>query len=146
MTKTYTVESSSVNVTGGRYKSKSPSSAARKAATKLFKKAKGKAVAKITFCLRECTSGSDKKEFHYVANRVKLTKPLVRVINGVEIINRYKTIVKAAKAAKATKATKATKAAKAHSMASKSSTSKPKSRVAKRGKKVKGGDCGCNTP
>ncbi len=141
MTKTYTVESSSVNVTGGRYKSKSPSSAARKAATKLFKKAKGKAVAKITFCLRECTSGSDKKEFHYVANRVKLTKPLVRVINGVEIINRYKTIVKAAKATKATKATKA------HSMASKSSTSKPKSRVAKRGKsgkKVKGGDCGCD--
>jgi hypothetical protein len=150
MTKTYTVESSSVNVTGGRYKSKSPSSAARKAATKLFKKAKGKSVAKITFCLRESTSGSDKKEFHYVANRVKLTKPLVRVINGVEIVNRYKTVVKAAKAAKATKAakaakaTKAAKAAKAAKSSSKSSTSKPKSRVAKRGKKVKGGDCGCD--
>jgi len=141
MTKTYTVESSSVNVSGGRYKSNSPSSAARKAATKLFKKAKGKSVAKITFCLRESTSGSDKKEFHYVANRVKLTKPLVRVINGVEIVNRYKTVVKAAKAAKATKAAKAAKPAKS---SSKSSTSKPKSRVAKRGKKVKGGDCGCD--
>ena len=144
MTKTYTVESSSVNVSGGRYKSNSPSSAARKAATKLFKKAKGKSVAKITFCLRESTSGSDKKEFHYVANRVKLTKPLVRVINGVEIVNRYKTVVKAAKAAKAAKATKVAKAAKPAKSSSKSSTSKPKSRVAKRGKKVKGGDCGCD--
>jgi len=136
MTKTYTVESSSVNVSGGRYKSNSPSSAARKAATKLFKKAKGKSVAKITFCLRESTSGSDKKEFHYVANRVKLTKPLVRVINGVEIVNRYKTVVKAAKAAKPAKSSSKS--------SSKSSTSKPKSRVAKRGRKVKGGDCGCD--
>ena len=142
MTKTYTVESSSVKVTGGRYKSKTPSSAARKAATKLFKKAKGKVPAKITFCLRESTSGSDKKEFHYVATRVKLAKPLVRIVNGVEIVNKYKTVVKAAKAAKATKAAKPAKAAKvpvkAKSAKSTKKTSKPK-----RAKKVKGGNCGC---
>lgn len=167
MTKTYTVESSSVNETGGRYKSSSPSAAARKAATKLFKKASKGTQSKVTFCLRETTVGSKKKEYHYVATRVKLAKPLVRVINGKEIVNRYKTEVKAvkdhkpakpakatkpkatkpakpAKAAKAAKATKKSKSPKSKA-AKKPKAAKPaKSPKAKRGKKVKGGDCGCD--
>lgn len=162
MTKTYTVESSSVNETGGRYKSSSPSAAARKAATKLFKKASKGTQSKVTFCLRETTVGSKKKEYHYVATRVKLAKPLVRVINGKEIVNRYKTEVKAvkdhkpAKAAKPAKPAKAAKATKKSKSPKSKAAKKPKatkaakpaksskSPKAKRGKKVKGGDCGCD--
>jgi hypothetical protein len=92
--RTFTVESSCINVSGGRYKSSSPSSAAKKAASKLFKKASGmskfKNIRKITFSIRETTSGSDKTEYHYKAGRVKLTQPVVRVINGVEIVNHFK--------------------------------------------------------
>jgi hypothetical protein len=99
--KTYTIHSSCINVTGGRYKSSSPSSAAKKAASMLFRRAakmpKHKSCKKITFCLRESTSGSDKKMFDYSATRVKLVKPIVRVINGVEIVNKFKITVKAVK-------------------------------------------------
>lgn len=102
--KTYTIHTSCINVTGGRYKSSSPSAAAKKAATSLFRKAskmqKYKSYKKITFCLRESTSGSDKKMFEYSATRVKLVKPIVRVINGVEIINRYKVTTKAMKSSR----------------------------------------------
>ena len=47
--------------------------------------------------IRETTSGSNKAEFNYKAARVKLAKPLVRVINGTEIINRFKVTVEAMK-------------------------------------------------
>lgn len=129
-TKTYTIHSSCINVTGGRYKSSSPSSAAKKAASMLFRKAakmpKHKSCKKITFCLRESTSGSDKKMFDYSATRVKLVKPIVRVINGVEIVNKFKITVKAVKLPKLPKAPKS-----------------PKSKKAKTGRKTKGG-CACN--
>lgn len=143
MTKTYTVESSCINVTGGRYKSKNPMSAGRKAASRLFKKAekspKYRSLKKITFCIREATQGSDKKTFDYEATRVRLAKPLVRVIDGVEIVNKFKTVVKAVahkpiKPCK--KPTKPTKSAK---------TVKPKKSVSKKSKKsMKGGNCGCD--
>jgi len=131
MTKTYTIQSSCINVTGGRYKSSSPMSAGKKAATKLFKKAqqsaKYKSLRKITFCLRETTQGSEKNSFDYQANRVKLAKPLVRVINGVEIVNKYTITIKAITHKKTQKSCK-----------------KPASKTAKKmTKKVKGGDCGC---
>jgi hypothetical protein len=160
MSKTYTVEESCINVTGGRYKSNSPLAAAKKAATKLFKKAQSKpsskSLKKISFCIRETTSGSDKKLFAYVATRVKLAQPLVRVINGVEIVNRFKTEVKADKSAKAVKPEKKPKATKTAKKAK--SPSKPKAAKATkatkatkaskspkkpRAKKVKAG-CGCN--
>jgi hypothetical protein len=127
-TKTYTIHSSCINVTGGRYKSSSPSSAAKKAASMLFRRAakmpKQKSCKKITFCLRESTSGSDKKMFDYSATRVKLVKPIVRVINGVEIVNKFKITVKALKTHKAPEAHKS-----------------PKKN--KTGRKTKGG-CDCN--
>lgn len=121
MAKTYTIESSAIGVSGGRYKSDSPSGAAKKAASILFRKAsksqKYKSVKKIKLCIRETTSGSEKKTFEYFATRVKLAKPVVRELNGVQIVNKYKVSVKAigAKQAKTTKKTA-----------------------------KKGGDCGCN--
>lgn len=91
MDRSFTVASSSIGSVGGRYKSKNPSAAAKKAATKLFAK---KNVAKIQFSLRESTRGSDKKVYEYTAIRETLTKPLVRTINGVEIVNKYKIVLK----------------------------------------------------
>jgi hypothetical protein len=114
MTKTYTVESSSINETGGRYVSKTPSSAARKAATKLFKKASNSG--KITFCLRETTVDS-KTEVKAVKDK-KTTKP--RSPKPAK-----KTAKKSAKSAKSPKSPKSPK-------------------KTKRAKKVKGGDCGCD--
>lgn len=127
MTNTYTIEYSCIKVSGGRYKSKSPISAAKKAATRLFKRAqsipKFKNLKKITFCIRETTQGSSNNMYDYSAERIKLAKPLVRQINGVEIINRFKTIVKSLKP-------------KAHK--SKTSCNLKKHR------NTKGGDCGCD--
>lgn len=81
----FTVEKSSVNVTGGRYsgafgKSKphdTPGKAAERAASKLFRnaKAKGMKVMKIKFSLREMTRGSAKKVYMYEAEEMKLDKP-----------------------------------------------------------------------
>lgn len=143
MTKTYTVASSCINVTGGRYKSNSPMSAGRKAATKLFKKAekspKYKSLKKITFCIRETTKGGDKKSFDYVATRVKLAKPLVREIDGVQIVNKYKTVVKAVahKPIKPCKKPTKPKAVKPKKSSSKKSSSK-------KSRSMKGGNCGCD--
>ena len=100
MGRTFTVEESCINVSGGRYVSETPSGAAKKAATKLFQKAKNskkyKSLRKITFTVRETTSGSNKTEYNYSAVREKLKEPVRRVINGVTIINEYKINVKAA--------------------------------------------------
>lgn len=140
MTKTYTVESSCINVTGGRYKSKNPMSAGKKAATRLFKKAekspKYKSLKKITFCIREATQGSDKKTFDYEATRVRLAKPLVRVIDGVEIVNKFKTVVKAV----------AHKPIKPCKKSAKSNTVKTAKKGTRKGakKSMKGGNCGCD--
>jgi hypothetical protein len=126
MTNTYTIDYSCIKVSGGRYKSKSPTGAAKKAATRLFKKAqtmpKYKNLKKLTFCIRETTQGSSNNMYDYSAERIKLAKPLVREINGVEIINRYKTIVKSLKP-------------KAH---------KSKTSCQYKKRDTKGGDCGCN--
>lgn len=91
--KSYTVESSAVDITGGRYKSSSPSGAAKKAARMLFRKCKKK-VKKIRFVIRETTSGSGKKTFEYTATRTKLAKPVVRVLDGVKVVNQFKYSVK----------------------------------------------------
>ena len=57
----------------GLYCSSSPSSAARKAVSKLCGKEKGK---KVEFCLREITQGSKKKTYGpYLGHVEKLAKP-----------------------------------------------------------------------
>jgi len=58
----------------GLYVSSSPSSAARKAVSKLCGKEKGK---KVEFCLREITQGSKKKTYGpYLGHVEKLAKPI----------------------------------------------------------------------
>jgi len=92
MTNTYTVEHSETGFTGGRYKSKTPSGAAKKAASRIFKSTNKKS---ITLTIRETTQGSDKKLYKYEAKRVKLAKPVIIKIKGNEIKYEYKTEVKA---------------------------------------------------
>jgi hypothetical protein len=96
MTNTYTVYKSLLG-TGGRYKSSSPMSAAKKAASKLFKKmdeSRGASYKTINFAIRETTSGSAHKVFKYVAKRVELAKPVVLNIKGKEVVYRYKIDIK----------------------------------------------------
>ena len=92
--RTFTVVGSSISVIKGRYVSSTPYSAARKAATQQFKKAKAD-VKKIKFLLKETTQNSPHKTYFYVATREKLNTPLEReiVINGVKktIKNEYTT-------------------------------------------------------
>ena len=92
------------DIPGGRYMSQNPAAAAKKAASKLFKKiednkekntTKKSTVDNITFTIRETTAGSDKKEFKYIAERKLLKKPIERVINGVTITYMYDFDVKA---------------------------------------------------
>lgn len=92
--RTFTIDSSNVQEKGGRYTSKNPISAAKKAASQLFKKA-AKSKTQITFELRETTKGEDKKIHKYTAKRVKLAKPKVITIMGNEITYRYTVQVKA---------------------------------------------------
>lgn len=100
--RTFTVESSNIQKSGGRYTSKTPNAAAKKAASQLFKKAASQLLKKaaksktqITFELRETTKGEDKKIHKYTAKRVKLAKPKVITIMGNEITYRYTVQVKA---------------------------------------------------
>jgi hypothetical protein len=75
---------------GGAYKSPAPLGAAKKAAGKLFEKAK-KATRKIHFTLRETTRGSDKKELAYVATKHRLdhAKTIVRGDTKVHLLHKY---------------------------------------------------------
>lgn len=75
----FTVDSSSVGHGPGfgTYKSVSPTNAAKKAATKLFKDektVKSKKI-KISFSLRETTRTSAHKVFYYTAEHIKSKKP-----------------------------------------------------------------------
>lgn len=97
MTNTYTVYKSQTGDVGGRYKSTTPMAAAKKAASKLFKKideSRKSSVRTIYFAIRETTSGSAHKVFKYVAKRVLLAKPVVITINGKEIVYKYKIDIK----------------------------------------------------
>jgi hypothetical protein len=91
MKRTFTVSESCIHVAGGRYKSDNPVSAAKKAASRLFKIAKAnsiyKSIRRITFTLRETGS---KQLYKYKAARIKLAKPTIRIINGKTIENKYK--------------------------------------------------------
>ena len=93
----YTIESSDINFSGGRYISSNPYSAGKKAANQLFRKIhnepnfkKYKSSKTLKFVLRETTSGSNKKEFTYKAVQLKLPKPIILNIKGNEIVYKYK--------------------------------------------------------
>ena len=93
--RSFTVNGSSVNHTGGRYISNSPYGAAKKAASQQFKKLKAGQPKKVKFMIKETTQGSDGRSFFYVATRTKLSKPTERIVKfkGVEkvIKNEYTT-------------------------------------------------------
>ncbi len=82
----YTVEQSDIGFEGGRYINKNPMSAAKKAASRMFKITNKK---KIKFTIRKTTQGENKKTYHYEAVQVTLKTPVVRIIDGKEIINKY---------------------------------------------------------
>lgn len=71
----FTVEMCEVVNIGGKFAGKTPSQAARKAARKIFKVKPRSQM--VQFTIREITAGSDKKEYKYVATKVKLDTPKV---------------------------------------------------------------------
>jgi hypothetical protein len=98
--RSFTVAGSSIGFEGGKYISVSPSSAAKKAATRMFSLTKTgrkfsnhKSEDSIKFILRETTRGSEHKTYFYDAYKHKYDEPQVRTIpspNGpVEIKYEY---------------------------------------------------------
>jgi hypothetical protein len=75
---------------GGRYISKTPSGAARKAFTRACRNSKIKGVCTFIIRMRETTAGSDKKIFKYKLQR-KLKKKPVEIDGRVY---KYDTIIK----------------------------------------------------
>ncbi len=83
----FTIYESSVGEKGGRYISKTPYSAANKAANRLFKATSSNS---LTFILQKTTNGSNKRFYSYTATRTKLSKPqfvFKRDENGNKIIS-----------------------------------------------------------
>lgn len=70
--RSFTVEASSVNSTGGRYISNTPSQAARKAANLLFRENAGKN--KLEVQMRETTQNSPDSLFAYKAVKTAVNK------------------------------------------------------------------------
>lgn len=71
--RSFTIEDSSVDVTGGRYISKTPAAAAKKAAHQLFKAKPGHKSIKIV--IKETTSASAHKFYYYHAKKVMYSQP-----------------------------------------------------------------------
>lgn len=79
-TRTFTIESSETNVTGGRFTGTAPYNVAVKAARKLFKDSNVSPKKKmLRFAVRETTRGSTKAVYHYIGERVTLPTPKVFV-------------------------------------------------------------------
>jgi hypothetical protein len=71
----------------GRYTGKNPRQAASKA---LSQHLRGKKNGKVTIMVKETTQGSNKKEYTYIGERVKLTPPVVYdVAGGKQIVRKY---------------------------------------------------------
>ncbi len=96
MERFFTVDSSEIHVTGGRFKAKSPYNAAVKAARMLFKEQTGKKT-KIRFVLRETTRAGEGKSFEYIGMKSTLAQPKVVVRGDSEITIRHAYSVKSCK-------------------------------------------------
>lgn len=88
----------------GLFESTSPYTAAVKAARSIFRKSKTKK-SEVMFTLRECTQGSNKKEFNYTGTKTKLPQPIPRLdkkgqplldANGKPVVIKFKYSVKSA--------------------------------------------------
>jgi hypothetical protein len=96
MERFFTVESSEINVTGGRYKAKSPYNAAAKAARMLFREQTGKKT-KIRFVIRETTREGSGKTFEYIGIKSALAEPKVVVRGDSKITITHSYSVKSCK-------------------------------------------------
>ena len=76
---------------GGRYISKSPLGAAKKAFNRECSTSKIRGVCSLVIILKETTSNSKHKLYRYQIKRSILVKPLVINMNGTEVTIRYKT-------------------------------------------------------
>lgn len=77
----------------GRYISRTPAGAARKAASQICRHSKIKGQCSLKITVRETTRGSKGKEYSYSVKRVK--DPVTIERDGVEITFKYRTEVKA---------------------------------------------------
>jgi hypothetical protein len=91
--RSFTVYGSNVNFKGGRYISLMPSSAAKKAASRIFREYPKKSVVVLT--LRETTAGSNHDNYSYKATKVNLKKPVVVMIGSKKIEYTFKIDIKA---------------------------------------------------
>ena len=78
---------------GGRFESRTPAGAARKAASKVCRESKIKGQCSLVIHVRETTAGSTGKVFKYRVRRV--VKPRTVMRNGVKITYKYTTVIKA---------------------------------------------------
>jgi hypothetical protein len=98
--RSFKVEWSSSNATGGRYKGDTPEQAAKKAGRQLFKRVDGK-VESIKFTIVETTlrSNTRGKMHTYMMKMTQKKKPVVAVRGGVEVTYNYDYTIQAIKAA-----------------------------------------------
>ncbi len=89
--RSFEVIESSIGKIGGRYLSKTPAGAAKKAGSKLSNGTEGEASIKLT--IKETTRGSKKKQFTYQFTRIY--QPDTVEINGKQVTYKYKTKVTA---------------------------------------------------
>ncbi len=80
---------------GGRFVSRTPAGAARKAGSRICRESKIKGQCSLAITLRETTRGSNHKEYTYSVKRVK--DPVTVERDGQEITFNYKTQVKSMK-------------------------------------------------
>jgi hypothetical protein len=78
---------------GGRFISATPSSAARKAFSRVCRESKIKGQCTLNIEITETTQGSPKKSFTYKIKRIHDPKTVER--NGEQITYEYRTVVKA---------------------------------------------------
>jgi hypothetical protein len=78
---------------GGRFISRTPASAAKKAATQICRESKIKGRCALDVTIQETTRGSSHKTYKYTVKRIK--DPVTVERNGVEITYQYRTVVKA---------------------------------------------------
>jgi len=82
---------------GGRFLSTTPAGAARKAASQVCRNSRIKGQCSLVVSIQETTRGSAGKEFKYSVKRIKVKDPQVVVRDGLEIVYKYTTKVKALK-------------------------------------------------
>tara|TARA_B100001175_G_scaffold317941_1_gene337946 strand:+ start:2753 stop:3121 length:369 start_codon:yes stop_codon:yes gene_type:complete len=79
------------NDDGGRFESKDPAGAARKAFNQACRDKDIKGQCTLVVKIQETTAGSRKKVYTYKLKRIKLKKPIIMVRGGVEYPIEYDT-------------------------------------------------------